>query len=88
MKKFLSGLVMGSDGKPSLMDMGMIVLFMLFVAVTGYLVYQGTEWKHYDTFSDMTVGGGSLMKTFKYGANVAKGIFGKQGDNDESNGNI
>lgn len=89
MKEFLKGLVCGADGKPSLMDCGTIVLIFLFVVVTSYLVWNNFEWPHYNTFADMSIGGGGLMKAFKYGANVANGIFGKKGaDENGKDGDI
>ena len=75
---FWTGLLYGKDGKPSLIDTGMVLLFLLFAGISIYLVYTGKEWPHYDRFSEMTVGGGGGMKIFKYGANVASGIWGKK----------
>ena len=83
---FLKGLICGNDGKPSLMDTGFVLLLLLFAGTSIYLVCTGREWVHYDRFSDMTVGSGGMMKAFKYGANVANGIWGKkeEGNNEDS----
>lgn len=57
MKAFISALICGSDGKPSLVNTITAIAFMLFVLVTLYLVLIGKPWSDYAVFAGLTCGG-------------------------------
>ena len=46
------------SGSPSLTRIISVVSIVLFIAVTVYLLINGKTWAHYDTFSNLTAGGG------------------------------
>lgn len=62
MKKFIKALIWGPDNNPSLTSTMAVTAFMLFIIVTCYLVATGQSWQHYDSFAQVTCGGGLLMQ--------------------------
>jgi hypothetical protein len=74
MGKILKDLFCGQDGKPSLTDVLVGLSFLLFAAVSLWLILRRESWTHFDAFANCTVGGGSLLKGAKYLANTYAGI--------------
>ena len=70
--RIMNNLFCDKDGIVSTTDSLVIVGIVLFLVVSICLVYYGIEWKHYDTFAQMTVGGGSALKISKTAKDVAK----------------
>jgi hypothetical protein len=62
LKDFIKALIWGPDGNPSLTSSMALVAFVLFVAVTVYLVLSGRTWQHYEVFAGFTCGGGLLTQ--------------------------
>jgi len=81
MVEFIKGLIY-DDGKPSLMDTLSLASFILFAFGSIYLLIMNISWVHYDSFSNMTIGGGGLLKASKYISNtVANVVIANKEDN-------
>lgn len=61
MKEFLKSLIWGANG-PSLTSTMAVAAFLLFVAVTLFLVLTGQTWGNYEVFASVTCGGGLLAQ--------------------------
>ena len=72
--RITNNLFCDKDGIVSTTDSLVIVGIVLFFIVSVCLVYYGLDWKHYDTFAQMTVGGSSALKISKVVKDVTKYI--------------
>lgn len=62
MKEFIKALVYGPDSRPSLVCTMSLAAFLLFAAVTVYLVISGNTFAEYAIFATVTCGGGLVTK--------------------------
>lgn len=70
--RIMNNLFCDKDGVVSTTDSLVIFGIVMFFAVSGCLVYYGIEWRHYDTFAQMTVGGSSALKISKVVKDTAR----------------